>query len=189
MEQTLTADHDALDAAEVVLATERLGELFDTHHERLYRLARRLARNPEDARDLVQEAFLRAARNEGGLPRGAGECEAWLVRTTVNLCRDLRRREAVRARASRDPADPGHRPDPEAESAIRLAVQDALASLPPRRRAVVVLHEMEGLDTPEIARLLEIAPVTVRWHLHAGRAALRRMLRATPGSAEREDEL
>jgi len=69
--------------------SERLGELFDAHHQRLYRLARRISRDPEEARDLVQETFLRAARHERPLARGTLDEEAWLVRTLVNLCRDL----------------------------------------------------------------------------------------------------
>ncbi|HEY3567231.1 MAG TPA: RNA polymerase sigma factor, partial [Thermoanaerobaculia bacterium] len=76
--------------------TERLAGLFDTHHQRLFRLALRLSADREEARDLVQEAFLRAARKPGTVPDGAEE--AWLVRTLVNLCRDRYRRLGVRAR-------------------------------------------------------------------------------------------
>ncbi|MBZ5638081.1 MAG: RNA polymerase sigma factor [Acidobacteriia bacterium] len=170
------------------MTTERLGELFDAHHERLYRLARRLSRDSEDARDLVQETFLRAARSLSSLPRSAEGCEAWLVRTAVNLCRDLRRRAAVRARARLEVAVDGDGTDPESESAIRVAVQSALATLAPRRRAVVVLHEIEGLEVREVARLLRIAPVTVRWHLHVGRADLRRILGEGLLSGRRRDE-
>jgi RNA polymerase sigma factor (sigma-70 family) len=61
---------------------------------------------------------------------------------------------------------------------IRAALQDALARLSPRRRAVVALHDLEGQSTSEIARLLGVAPVTVRWHLHAAHRDLRRLLLA-----------
>src|SRR5262249_49110215 len=57
----------------------RLGALFDLHHQRLFRLARRLSRSADDARDLVQETFLRAARAPGSIPEGASHEEAWLV--------------------------------------------------------------------------------------------------------------
>ena len=58
----------------------------------------------------------------------------------------------------------------------RQAVAAALARLPARRRAVVVLHELEERDVPEIARLLGLARPTVRWHLAAARRELRRLL-------------
>ena len=65
----------------------RIARLFDTHHQRLYRLARRMAATAEDARDVVQETFLRAARSPGSVPDGAQPEEAWLVRVLVNVCR------------------------------------------------------------------------------------------------------
>ena len=67
----------------------RLGTLFDTHHQRLFRLARRLSRHPEDAHDIVQETFLRAARSPRSIPNGHSSEEAWLVRVLINICRDL----------------------------------------------------------------------------------------------------
>src|SRR5579863_8265864 len=78
--------------------TDRLAVLFDTHHDRLYRLARRLSWGADDARDLVQETFLRAARAPSAIPLGFSREEAWLVRVLVNVRRDEWRRTAVRKR-------------------------------------------------------------------------------------------
>jgi RNA polymerase sigma-70 factor (ECF subfamily) len=158
--------------------TERLGTLFDACHGRLYRLARRLVSDPEEARDLVQEAFLRAARRLHSLPADDPGAEAWLTRVVVNLCRDRHRRLAVRRRDARHLATPATDPasSPEDRAAARSAVEAALATLPARRRAVVVLHELEELGTAEIARLLGVTRVTVRWHLAAGRKDLARQL-------------
>ena len=75
--------------------SRRLGTLFDTHHQRLFRLARRLSGSSEDARDVVQETFLRAARSPGSVPHGTPNEEAWLVRVLINICRDRWRRLAV----------------------------------------------------------------------------------------------
>src|SRR4051812_34083346 len=79
-------------------AAERLGRLFDLHHDRLYRLARRMTGSMDAARDAVQDTFLRAARAPQAVPEGAPHEEAWLVRVLVNVCRDEWRKQAVRRR-------------------------------------------------------------------------------------------
>jgi RNA polymerase sigma-70 factor (ECF subfamily) len=155
-------------------ATERLAGLFDTHHQRLFRLALRLSADREEARDLVQEAFLRAARRPGAVPDGAEE--AWLVRTLVNLCRDRYRRLGVRARVHESMREERETEHPEKTAVIRTAVRTALSRLAPRRRATIVLHELDGLPVREVARLLGIGEVTVRWHLMAARRELARLL-------------
>jgi len=156
---------------------ERLAQLFEAHHERLFRLARRMAADPEEAHDLVQEAFLRAARQPGAVPPGEPAGEAWLVRVLVNLCRDRFRRLAVRARARDELGrEAGESPHPEMAALARAAVQAALARLSPRRRAVVVLHELEEVPVERVARLLGISQVTVRWHLAAARKELAKLL-------------
>ena len=164
---------------------ERLADLFARHHHRLYRLARRLTCCPEDASDLVQEAFLRAARRATALPASPESAEAWLVKVLVNLCRDRYRRQAVRrsarARLERDAADC---PETWEDAAVaRVTVQEALSRLAPRRRAVVVLRELEGRSTKEVARLLGITQVTVRWHLAIARKEPFRRMALGPGVA------
>jgi RNA polymerase sigma-70 factor (ECF subfamily) len=153
--------------------TARLGALFDAHHQRLYRLARRLSSNAEDARDLVQETFLRTARHVASVPDGAGHEEAWLVRVLINIARDRWRQIAVRKRYATELAV-NHPGSSDTESAVlaRSIVWQALQRLPPRRRAILVLYEIEGVGIPAIARLLGVAAVTVRWHLSMGRRQL-----------------
>lgn len=160
------------------MRAERLSQLFDLHHERLYRLARRMSGDSEDARDLVQEAFVRLARQSGPLPATESHAEGWLVKTIVRLCKDRDRRLRVRRRHQLEAAPPESRPagTPETRAVARVAVQKALARLSPRRRAVIVLHELDGRTAAEIARLLGLTPVTVRWHLHAARRDLKRIL-------------
>lgn len=161
-----------MDATQRRSSTERLAGLFDAHHERLFRLACRLSSDREEARDLVQEAFLRAARQPGLVPEGAQPGEAWLVRTLVNLCRDRWRRLGVRSRAHAVMKREERTEHPEQAAVIRATVRSALERLPPRRRAAIVLHELEGLPVREVARLLGIGEVTVRWHLLAARREL-----------------
>src|SRR4051812_42219852 len=135
-----------LPAAETHEAS-RLGALFDAHHQRLYRLARRLTSTADDARDLVQETFLRAARSPASIPGGPGQhAEAWLVRVLVNLQRDEWRRQSTKKRI--DPEGEAHaaRAEPaDAESALiaKTVVWRALEQLDPRRRAAIVMYELD----------------------------------------------
>ena len=151
-----------------------LGRLFDLCHRRLFTLARRLTLESEDARDLVQETFLRAARRLDSVPRVDGEAEAWLVRVLINLSKDRQRRLVVRQRHARDAAPREATGDPEAPSVARATVRSALATLPPRRRACIVLRELEGLSVQEVSQVLGLQAVTVRWHLSAARRQLSR---------------
>ncbi len=150
---------------------ERVARLFEAHHQRLYRLARRLLAEPAEAQDLVQETFLRAVRRPSSVPAEETAAEAWLVRILVNLCRDLHRRRRVRERPAPSPAPLVTR-GLEDVVVARATVEALLARLSPRRRAVLVLAELEERPTAEIARLLGIAQVTVRWHLAAARSAM-----------------
>jgi len=164
---SVTAGRSADDAA------GRLGALFDTHHQRLYRLARRLSRNADDARDLVQETFLRAARHAASVPEGADHEEPWLVRVMVNIARDRWRQMEVRRRGATEVAwraTSTH--DSESALLARSIIWQALQRLAPRRRAILVLYELEGMAIPAIARLLGVTAVTVRWHLSIGRREL-----------------
>ena len=167
--------------------TDRLSALFDAHHDRLYRLARRLAPNADDALDLVQETFLKAARSPASVPPGLTSEEAWLVRVLINIRRDQWRKTAVRRRHDRDVSHSisvGN--DPEAVMVARATVWRALDALTPRRRAIVVMHELEGLTASAIASLLGISAITVRWHLSAGRRDLARTLRPQMGETHED---
>ena len=174
----------AMDASSDDPAT-RVAALFDAHHQRLFRLARRLVRDPDDPADLVQETFLRAARAPSRVPHGAAHEEAWLVRVLINLCKDSWRHTAVRVKALAE----GHvraagAANPESGMLAHAMVWRALDRLPPRRRAILVLYELEGVAVAEIAALLGITPVTVRWHLMRARQEMARVLddrRRMPG--------
>ncbi len=156
-----------------------LAALFNRHQDRLYRLAKRMSGDPETARDLVQETFLRAARRRS-LPTGESSREAWLVRVLVNLCRDRWRRREVRRRHEDVVQPPPVGSDPESSAVARATVRAALARLKPRRRAVLVLRELEGVPSARIARLLGLRPATVRWHLSVGRKELSQLLLSQP---------
>ena len=162
--------------------SERVAALFDEHHQRIYRLARRLTSSADDALDLVQETFLRAARSPASVPSGPEREEAWLVRVLVNLRRDQWRKAAVRKRHDEPQPPVDVQPDHGSAVIAQATVSRALDVLPPRRRAVIVMHELEGLTVSAVASQLGISAVTVRWHLSAGRRQLTRLLTSPDGA-------
>src|SRR5262252_1425707 len=176
---------DALSIAPTDSSAERLSSLFDAHYERLYRLARRLVPTPDAAQDLVQETFLRAARARQSVPSGATAEEAWLVRVLINIRRDEWRKESVRRRYDEPLSREAQlHSDHEAACVARATVWRALDRLRPRRRAVIVMHEIEGMTVAAIASLLGISAITVRWHLSIGRRELVAVLRPRMGEAD-----
>lgn len=177
MVATLPADTTGTGAR---TAADRLGTLFDLHQPRLFRLARRLSRDADEARDLVQETFLRAARTPQSIPEGEA-AEAWLVRVLVNIQRDEWRRRSTKRRLDPEGEAQAARPvgsDGEAVLVAKTTVWRALERLAPRRRAAIVMYELEGATIPAIAKSLGVTAVTVRWHLSVGRRELADLIRA-----------
>jgi RNA polymerase sigma factor (sigma-70 family) len=169
-------------AADIGRPIERLAILFDSHYDRLYRLARRLTASADDALDLVQETFLKAAKYPRSIPFGFANEEAWLVRVLINIRRDQWRKAITRSRFEATPSrkSPLTPTNGDLECAViaRAIVWRALDVLSPRRRAIVVMRELEGLAIPAIASLLGISQVTVRWHLSMGKRDLTSALKA-----------
>jgi RNA polymerase sigma-70 factor (ECF subfamily) len=164
--------------------SERVARLFDTHHQRLYRLARRMSPNADDAKDLLQETFLRVVRASSSVPVGASSEEAWLVRIMVNACRTRWHQKATRSRLDALHARGDTQlatANPEAALVSRSVVWHALSQLAPRRRAVIVMCELEGLAVSTVATQLGVAAVTVRWHLSRGRRELLHVMTRTEG--------
>ncbi len=153
-------------------------ELVRRHLGRANLLARRLMQNREDAEDLVQEAFLRAL-DRIALFDPAYAFAPWFGRLLTNLGLNALDRRNRRTTVSADDDLPSHTAGP-AEVTERAEIRDrvaaAIATLPPRQRLIVSWHEVDGLSTQEIADQLEVAPETVRWHLHQARRTLRTVL-------------
>jgi RNA polymerase sigma-70 factor (ECF subfamily) len=165
----------AASAAQSRVRNDRLADLFDGHADRLYRLARRLTPSRDDARNLVQETFLRAAKSVNSIPFGRPSEEAWLVRVLINLRKDEWRKSATHRRLQLATVVPTNG-DLESALDAKRAVWRALDVIHPRRRAVIVMHELECMDVQAIATALGITAVTVRWHLSVGRRELKRVL-------------
>ena len=170
-------------------------ELMRATEERVLAVAWRLLGTREDARDATQETFLRVYRYLGRF-RAGHDFEAWLYRIAVNVCRDLYRRERAPGRVRLDSSSekaPACEPwtASEAEGRVlegqrRSLVLRALATLPLRQRAAVVLRDLEGKTSDEVAAILGTRPGTVRAQLAIARIRLRaaivRFASETPGS-------
>jgi RNA polymerase sigma-70 factor (ECF subfamily) len=173
---------DGLDA---VVAAARRGDqeafaaLVRATFDDTYTLAYRLTGDEEDARDVVQEAYLRAYRGIGKF-RGEAKVTTWLYRITANCAADhvRTRRRALHLPldAAAEPVDASPGADPVARAIgldLREAVEAAMAELPPRLRAVVVLRDVYGLPHEAIAAELGISETAAKVRLHRARRALR----------------
>ncbi|MGO9241304.1 MAG: RNA polymerase sigma factor [Bryobacteraceae bacterium] len=148
--------------------------LMGLHERRVLRTALRLTGRLEDAQDASQEVFLRLYRHLGRVPEAA--LEAWLYRTTVNVCYDLlrrRRRSGGQAVEGPEPSVPATAAQELEESAKRRLVEQGLKRLTPQERAALVLCSLEGLSTAEAAAAMGVAEGTVRSHLSLARTRLK----------------
>ncbi len=148
-------------------------ELLMRQHERLVlATALRLTGNLEDAQDISQEVFLRLYKNLGKV-QAADALPAWLYRVTVNACHDFRRRKPAAApvEMAGELAAAGIDPQASLTQAERQRVlQMSLRILPEKERAALVLRDLEGLSTREVARALGSSEATVRSQVFKARA-------------------
>jgi RNA polymerase sigma factor (sigma-70 family) len=128
---------------------------------------------------LVQDAFLRALERIGSFDLGRG-FGPWFTRLMVNLGLDQLRKKRARRMDSHDPETiaGGVMPDRATESVeLGHSLNRALAKLPDRQRLIVSMFEIDGHSTEEVADMLQVSQVTVRWHLHQARRTLREALK------------
>lgn len=152
---------------------------------RTMRLARRLLQDEAEAEDVTQEALLRLWKVAPDWVPGGAQPSTWLHRVTVNLATDrLRRRRGVALDAVEDPDDPAPAVvDGMIETDRRRALDEALALLPDRQRAAVVLRHLEGMTNPEIAASMGIGVEAVESLTARGKRRLTELL------SGRRDEL
>lgn len=159
----------------IMLATE----------QRVVSIAWRMLGNRDDARDATQDVYLRVFKYLARF-RAGEDFRAWLYRITVNVCHDFARKKGVAGLAQLDEIDFGQEgaafetarrgTDPEslALHGQQLAlVRRALQSLPAKERAALVLRDLEGFSTDEVAHALGSRPVTVRSQVSSARAKIR----------------
>ncbi|NKQ53280.1 RNA polymerase sigma factor SigM [Amycolatopsis sp. K13G38] len=153
-------------------------ELVRRHRDRMWAVALRTLRDPEEAADALQDAFISAFRAAGNF-RAESAVTTWLHRIVVNACLDRVRRKQARPTVPlpetgfNEPATPR---DFMADRETRLVINDALDQLPEDQRAPIVLVDVEGYSVSETARMLGIAEGTVKSRCARGRAKLAKVL-------------
>jgi RNA polymerase sigma-70 factor (ECF subfamily) len=153
---------------------DAFGLLFRRHKDRLWAVALRIACDPDDAADALQDAMISAFRRAGSF-RGESAVTTWLHRIVVNASLDLLRRRSARSVAwSGNPDDlPVAEPRQGVSSTeSRLDVAAAMSMLPPPQRAALVLVDMLGYSVADASAILDVSEGTVKSRCARGRAKL-----------------
>ncbi|HEX2949046.1 MAG TPA: sigma-70 family RNA polymerase sigma factor [Armatimonadota bacterium] len=163
-------------------------QLFEAYSPLIYRICYRMVGSPDDAADLTQDVFVRAFERLHTLKDGQA-FHAWITRLAVNMAHDRarRRRLTIFSLNAPPPAaddsvewqvadDTPHHDARILSEELSAHVQQALMSLSPDHRMVVVLHHLEGIDVEEISRIVGVPAGTVKSRLSRARAELKRKL-------------
>jgi RNA polymerase sigma-70 factor (ECF subfamily) len=151
-------------------------EIMHRFEGRALAIAHQLGASRADAEDIAQEAFLKLFRHIHAY-RGGRRFTAYFYRIVLNAARDYRSRMGPRAEPPDDPSAEGGPSGAAGGAERREEVRQALLQLSEREREVVVLRQLHGLSTWEVARALGLNPVTVRRHWMRARARLQELLR------------
>ncbi|MDI6741056.1 MAG: RNA polymerase sigma factor [Candidatus Edwardsbacteria bacterium] len=146
--------------------------IVSTHQREIYNLAYRLTGNAEEAKDLTQDAFLRAYKALPGF-RGDSSIKTWLFRITINLGNDWRRK-LFKAAVPLDESE--ELPAREEGGELARAVKRAVAGLPYKQRTVFVMHHYQGFKHQEIAQITNRSVGSVKANFFQASAKLRKQL-------------
>lgn len=172
IDRARAGDHNALTA------------LLERHEHRVYRFGMKLCGDREDAREVLQETLLTAARDLRDF-RGEASLSTWLYTVARSHC--IKRQRKKKLSRERDLSietdvgheaerveDPGRGPERNLEGKqVERALEDAIASLEEGYREVLVLRDVEGLTAPEVAMVMGITQQAVKSRLHRARASVR----------------
>jgi RNA polymerase sigma-70 factor (ECF subfamily) len=157
--------------------TTAFDELVKAYMRQVFQVAYRVVGHREDAEDLVQDCFLAAYQylDSYDVDRPFGP---WITRIVLNRGANLRR---SRARRATEPETDAVSPAPSAldeatRAEARAKLEEVMATLNERQRMIVTMFDVDGMTSTEIGERLELAPGTVRWHLHEARRVLRSAL-------------
>ncbi len=179
--ETKSADDHGLTQAAAAGDMAAFEELYARHSRRVYSLCLRMTANTAEAEDLAQEVFIQLYRKAGSF-RGESAFTTWLHRLTVNqVLMHFRRRGVKVEQVTEDGESPqqvvaGTENPSQMPVVDRIALDKAVSQLPPGYRAVFVLHDVEGHEHEEVARLLGCSVGTSKSQLHKARMKLRNLL-------------
>lgn len=180
------ADAELLTAAQAG-DDDALAALLARHQDSVYRFGLRMCRDPEDARDVVQDTLLAMARGVRDF-RGSSSLSTWLYTIARSYCIKKRRRSkfAPAVTEALDEAgglaDPGRGPDEAlADKRLGQALERAIGELDPMYREVLLLRDVEGLSAAEVAEVVGVSVDAVKSRLHRARTAVREALLADRG--------
>jgi RNA polymerase sigma-70 factor, ECF subfamily len=170
--------------------------LMRRHNTRLYRIGRAILRNEADAEDLMQEAYIRAYQNLSKF-EGRAKFSTWLSRIAVNEAlarkRSLARREEIepmvdpQSERAKNFPERGASPEQQASAGeMRGLLEEAIDSLPEQYRTVIMLRDIQEMETTETAEALDISEQNVKTRLHRARALLRKRLYLRAGEQKAE---
>jgi RNA polymerase sigma-70 factor (ECF subfamily) len=164
-----------------------LGQLYRRHHRRVFNVVVRMV-GPQEAEEVAQDAFVRIFK---GLKRFRGDSSlsTWIYRVAMNVCLTHLSRRSRRV-AVRDEYAKQHEPVRSVDTSpwLREHLRGALDQLPPGYRAVLVLHDVEGLNHQEIGKILGCREGTSKSQLHKARMRMRELLEPVldhPGGEEK----
>ena len=179
-------------------SAEAFEVLYHAHKRRIYSLCLRMTGNTAEAEDLTQEAFLQVFRKIGTF-RGEAAFSTWMHRLAVNLVLMKLRKKGVITSSLEEPVESDSGESRKREvglddtaltgSVDRVALQRAIGELPAGYRTVFYLHDVEGYEHKEIAKMIGCSVGNSKSQLHKARLKLRDLLRGEAASGTEEDEM
>ncbi len=156
-------------------------EVYSRHHRRVYSICLRMLQNATEAEDLTQDVFIRLHRKIGSF-RGDSAFTTWLHRLTVNQVLMHFRKRNVKFEKTTEEGETPVQIVPGTENSLKMpvvdkiAIEHAIEQLPNGYRNVFVLHDVEGYEHEEVARILGCSVGTSKSQLHKARLKLRKLL-------------
>lgn len=157
-------------------------EVYNRHHRRVYAICLRMLKNTNEAEDLTQDVFIQLHRKIGSF-RGDSAFTTWLHRLTVNQVLMHFRKRTVKFEKT---TDEGETPEQIVRGSERpskmpvvdkIALENAIKQLPAGYKSVFILHDVEGFEHEEVARILGCSVGTSKSQLHKARLKLRKLLK------------